>query len=285
MHIENINDNPMLVPLARWRVATPKDKPIVERDVQTVRQQFRKYKALDNNITIAESNKSMLDWLTGAYGKRAHGTTGLKPYEEFINTEKDALQPLAIEPFEASYWKEAKVHPDHYIQVQKKSYSIPHRYVGKTVWVKVTHNLVSVFYEDKLVKEHTIPNGYRQTDLNDFPENMQSAMNKGLPYAVKKNAEAICPEFGELINKILSPHAYINMRKAQGILYIANKYTKDIVASASKAALDNYRYLSPKIFKAIIEKQIAETKQDEQLNISDETSAFIRQMDYFISKN
>ncbi len=28
------------------------------------------------------------------------------------------------------------------------------------------------YSEDKLIKEHTIPNGYRQTDLNDFPENM-----------------------------------------------------------------------------------------------------------------
>ena len=113
---------------------------------------------------------------------------------------------------------------------------------------------------------------------------MQSAMDKGLPYALRKNAEAICPEFGELINKILSPHAYINMRKAQGILYIADKYPKDIVASASRAALDNYRYLSPKIFKAIIQKLI-NNKQDELPSISDETSAFIRQMDYFIYKN
>jgi transposase len=266
------------------RVATPKDKPIVERDVQTVRQQFRKFKAVDNNITIAEANKSMLDWLISQYGQRAHGTTGLKPYEEFINTERPVLQGLPPEPFEAAYWKEATVHPDHYIQVKKKSYSIPHRYVGKKVWVKVTHNLVSVFYEDRLVKEHTIPKGYRQTDLNDFPEDMQSAMNKGLPYAVRKNAEAICPELGDLINKILSPHAFINMRKAQGILSIANKYPKDIIARASQAAFDNYRYLSPKIFKSIIEK-IIEPREDELLNISDETSSFVRTMDYFIYKN
>ena len=113
---------------------------------------------------------------------------------------------------------------------------------------------------------------------------MQSAMNKGLPYALRKNAGAICFELGELINKILSPHAYINMRKAQGILYVANKYPKDIVASASRAALDNYRYLSPKIFKAIIEKLI-EPKEDDKLNISNETSTFVRTMDYFIYKN
>lgn len=266
------------------RVATPKDKPIVERDVQTVRQQFGKFKALNNNITISEANKLMLDWLINTYGQRAHGTTGLKPYEEFISIEKPALQPLALEAFEAAYWKEAAVHPDHYIQVKKKSYSIPHRYVGKKVWVKVGHNLVSVYYEDKLIKEHTIPNGSRQTDLNDFPENMQAALNIGLPYAVRKSAEAVCPEFGELIKKILTPHAYINMRKAQGILYIAKKYPNDMVSAASRTALDNYRHLSPKIFKAIIEK-LMEHKEEQQLNISDETSAYVRTMDYFINDN
>lgn len=85
------------------RVATLKDKPIVERDVQTIREQFRKYKALDKSITIAEANKTILLWLTDTYGKRAHGTTGQKPYEEFMNTERDTLLPLAIEPFQAGY--------------------------------------------------------------------------------------------------------------------------------------------------------------------------------------
>ncbi|MGB8705510.1 MAG: IS21 family transposase [Gillisia sp.] len=266
------------------RVATPKDKPIVERDVQTIREYFRKLKAVNNNITIAEANKAILDWLINNYGQRNHGTTGLKPYEEFIQSEKPDLQPLPIEPFEAAYWKEAVVHPDHFIQVQKKAYSVPHQYVGKKVWVKVTANLVSIFYEEKLVKEHTIPNGYRQTDLTDFPENMQAAMNKGLPYAVRKNAESICPEFGELITKILSPHAFINMRKAQGILSIALKYPADIIAKASRAALNDYRNISPKIFASIIEK-ITESVEDEALNISKETSGFVRPMDYFIYNN
>jgi len=266
------------------RVASPKDKGIVERDVQTIRERFRKFKAVNNTIAIEGANKSILDWLINNYGQNPHGTTGLKPYEEFIQTEKPVLLPLPIEPFEAAYWKEAAVHPDHFIQVQKKAYSVPHQYVGKRVWVKVTHNLVSVFYNDKLVKEHTIPNGYRQTDLNDFPEDMQSAMNKGLPYALRKNAEEICQEFGDLINKILSPHAFINMRKAQGMLSIASKYPPDIIAKASQAALDNYRHLSPKIFNSIIER-IIEPQKDEALNISHETSNFVRTMDYFIYKN
>ncbi len=119
------------------RVATPKDKPIVERDVQTVREQFKKLKALNNNVTLPEANRLILSWLKDTYGQRPHGTTRLKPYEEFIKIEQPLLLPSPGE-FEAAFWKEATVHPDHFIQVQTKRYSLPSRYVGKKVFVKVS---------------------------------------------------------------------------------------------------------------------------------------------------
>ena len=84
------------------RVAAPKDKGIVERDVQTIREQFKKLKAINNNITITEANKAILDWLKNTYSLRLHGTTHQKPFEEFSKIEKSALLPLPNEPFEAS---------------------------------------------------------------------------------------------------------------------------------------------------------------------------------------
>jgi transposase len=267
------------------RVATPKDKPIVERDVQTVREQFKIYKALNNKITLPESNKQILEWLTNIYGRRPHGTTGLKPHEEFILSEQPLLLPLPLEPFEAALWKEATVHPDHFIQVQMKRYSLPSCYVGKKVFVKVTHNHIEVYYNNQLIKMHPIPKGSRQTDLNDFPENMKAMMNTGLPYAVRKNAEEIGPEFGDLITRILAPHAFINMRKAQGLLSIASKYPQDIISLASQAALADYRHLTPKIFTSIIEKIIESNEEEKTITISNETSCFVRDMDYFINVN
>ncbi|MDR3501734.1 MAG: hypothetical protein P4L79_04045, partial [Legionella sp.] len=110
-------------------------------------------------------------------------------------------------------------------------------------------------------------------------------MNTGLPYAVRKNAEEISPEFGDLITRILAPHAFINMRKAQGLLSIASRYPKDIIALASQAALDDYRHLTPKVFTSIIEKIIESNEEETSINISTETSCFVRNMDYFINVN
>jgi hypothetical protein len=266
------------------RVAEPKDKPIVERDVQTVREEFKKRKAIDNRLDIVEANKYILDWSLNKYGQKSHGTTGAKPYEEFILTEKPVLLQLPIEPFKAAFWTEATVHPDHFIQVKSKSYSIPDEYIRKKVMVKVTDKQVYVYFENELIKIHQIPKGRRQTDLNDFPENMQAAMNKDMPYALRKNAEKICPEFGELITRILAPHAFINMRKALGLMNVASKYPTDIIAKASLIALDDYSHMTSKIFTVIIEK-ITEPLEEETIDISNETSCFVRNMDYFINPN
>ena len=264
------------------RVATPKGKPIVERDVQTVREHFRKLKAINNNLTLPEANAAVKDWLINIYGQREHGTTHMQPYREFIIEEQALLLPLPIDPFEPSYWKEAKVHPDHYIQVQKKSYSLPGQYVGKHVFVKVAHNLVSVYYDEKLIKQHTIPKGYRQTDLNDFPENMKALMDSGMPLSLRKKAYMMCEELGMLIDKILSPHAIINTRRAQAIISISSKHPIDAVKKVSGDALINYRTIRPKLFLSLLENQ---KEPEKEIVMSEETSSFIRNMDYFIYDN
>ena len=104
-----------------------------------------------------------------------------------------------------------------------------------------------------------------------------------MPYALRKNAEKICPEFGELTSKILTPHAFINMRKALGLMNVASKYPADIIAGASRVAIDDYRHMSSKIFTSIIEK-ITEPQMEQTLDISNETSRFVRDIEYFINQ-
>jgi transposase len=264
------------------RVATPKDKPIVERDVQTIREEFRKSLARNPSITLYELNKEILSWIINVYGQRLHGTTQLKPYEEFTLVEKPSLRPLPIDTFQPATWKEAKVHPDHYIQVNKKSYSMPHEYVGKRLWVKVTGKMIYAYYNDQMIKQHLIPSGTRQTDLNDFPENMKHAMDSGLPMYLRKKALEISPEFGELINKILSPHAYINMRKAQSIMSIAEKHPKDLITRASTSAMNDFRHINPTLFKSIIEK-LEDKENETTITISEATQGLLRDMEYFMN--
>lgn len=263
------------------RVATPTDKPIVERDVQTVREEFRKELARNPSITITELNQKIKDWIISVYGQRCHGTTKEKPYEVYQSVELPALRALPDEPFETAQWKEAKVHPDHFIQVNSKAYSVPHAYVGKTVWVKVTSKIVYVYFNDELIKQHLVPRGYRQTDLCDFPDNMAVMMDKGMPKYLIAKASAISPEFGKLIERTLLPHAFMNMRRAQNLIGIAERYPAELVEKASFSAMNSYSKINSRLFESIIEKLIDEMDETD-ITISEDTQSMVRDMEYFI---
>jgi len=269
------------------RVASPRDKGKVERDVQTIREQFRKLSALHPRIIIDEANTAIANWLRNDYGARKHGTTHQEPYKLFTEIEQPLLLPLPLEPYEAALWKEATVHPDHYIQVNKKAYSIPHPYVGKKVWVKVTHNLVQVYYNDQLIKQHPVAQGFRQTDFNDFPENVQHAINTGMPAYLCNEAASVGKDFETLVRKILAPHAFLNLRRAQGIVSLASKYPKDCMEQAATLALDLYCSVTPGLFKTLLENLQNHDciEQSAQLSLSMETQSFVRDMTYFIQNN
>jgi transposase len=235
------------------RVRHPKDKGKVERDVQTVRQQFRKLLAINPHLTLAQANQLIQQWAINDYGQRDHGTTHLKPYPTFSDQEQPQLKPLPVQPFDLAQWKQAKVHPDHYIQFNNKAYSVPHRLVGKTVWVRGTHKIVQIYDQQQLIKQHTVPKGFRQTDINDFPPNFQAVLDKGLPRLLQQKASEIGPQFGTLIRTLLQQHAFLNMRRVQGLVNLAEKYPLPLVEQAAELALNQQLSTHHKLFKRLIE--------------------------------
>jgi len=262
------------------RVRHPKDKGKVERDVQTVRQQFRKFLALYPAADIADLNRLVRKWCTQEYGQRDHGTTHLKPYQVFIAKEQPVLKPLPPEPFEIARWKEATVHPDHYIQFDKKAYTVPHAYVGKEVWVKATDKIVQIYYREQLIKQHVITAHYRHTDFNDFPPNVKAVLDD--PLNLELRAEQIGERFAKMIRRVLEPHAYINMRKAQGLLSLAQKHKSSLVEKAADYALEHNISVNPKNFKRLLENLEQENHQNNQPPLSQQSMQFVRPMNYFI---
>ena len=150
-------------------VRHPKDKGKVERDVQTVRQQFHKLLALYPDLDIAQANRLILIWAQQEYGQKEHGTTHLKPYQVFLEREKPALKPLPPEPYPMAQWKQAIVHPDHYIQVNKKAYSVPTAYVGKKLWWNCHKKMDTLLRLSGIIQCHELHRGF-VTEIRMFPD-------------------------------------------------------------------------------------------------------------------
>lgn len=262
----------------------PKDKGKVERAVPTVREQFRKLKALNENLDISCANRQIRTWCLDIDGKRIHGTTGLKPYDLFEEVEKPTLSPLPIEHFEIATWKRARVHVDQYIQFDKAFYSVPNQFVGSDLWVKGTEKLIVIYDDDhQCIKTHLRSKLKRHTDPNDFPKNFQVMMQDHHVRSLVYRSERVGEQFKQLITDILTPHAKLNTRRALAILRLVDKYNQTQLEEAAKVAVIHKLY-SPKQLETLIQKMQTQ-HTEENILISEATQQFIRKADYFITHN
>ena len=231
------------------RQGHPKDKPRVERQVPYVRDSFwcgREF-----------SSKSQMDdgavrWCLSVAGQRVHGTTRQRPLEHFERKEKDRLRPLPQDRWEPASWQTAKVGMDCHASVGGSLYSVPFKYAGRTLEVRVTDKTVQFFLGEELVKTHARTTSRRKTDLDDLPAEKTAFYVKNPEWCLAKAAE-IGPPTLSVVREVLSVNTLYNLRQAQGIVRLAERYGTLRVNAAAERAMDfgDPRYMT---MKNILEK-------------------------------
>ena len=217
------------------KLKAAKHKGKVERIVPVVRGQLvagRDYR------DINEANERALVWCKQEIGMEIHGTTKRRPFEVFQKEEAPRLKPLPAEPYECPLWKRCTVHPDHHIVFDRSYYSLPTRFIGKDVWARGGRNLVRIFLDEQLIKTHSrswIP-GTFVTDLSDYPPGKLAYLMPAPTYC-RTQAASIGPQTETLVQRILGDHAMRNLRKAQAILRLAQKYGNTAMEAAAERSL------------------------------------------------
>ncbi len=204
------------------KVATPEHKGKVERQVPVVRQQLVAGRVYAD---LADLNEKALNWCREQVGRQIHGTTQEAPLLRFARLEQGALLPLPASAFDPPTWAEVKVHPDHHVVFERSYYSLPTRFVGKTVWLRAGRRLVEIYCNDELVKTHprATGRGVWRTDPNDYPEAAKAHLFAH-PAWCRQQASKLGPNAGRMAESILSDHAIRNLRKAQALLRLGEKY-------------------------------------------------------------
>lgn len=146
-----------------------------------------------------------------------------RPYQEFAVVEQEALRPLPQEPFQVTTWTRAKVGRDCHIQVARALYSIPYRYVGKTLEVRLTDHLVECFLDEELVKVHLreAPRG-RSTRLEDYPPEKAQVL-KEKPQWCRERARALGPQVAWVVESLLEQPTQNRLRQARGVLRLTER--------------------------------------------------------------
>lgn len=134
------------------RIKAPKDKPTVEGSVGIIstwilaairNQQFLSLR--DLNVTIKEKLHAFNN---KPFQKKEGSRSSL------FTEEKPFLLPLPERAFELAMWKIATVQYNYHISVDNQNYSVPYEYIKQKVDVRLTKNVVEVFFEGNRICSH-----------------------------------------------------------------------------------------------------------------------------------
>jgi transposase len=204
-----------------------KGKAKVERQVPEIRELFRRLCAIHPTYSLKDLNREAREWCLKEYGLKPHGTTGVPPWEAFKNWEQKELKPLPATRFEVPVWKTAKVHMDQFISLDKNRFSLPIQYRCQTVRCRRSGNLLKIYDQNYLfIRQYYISSYKVHVSEGDFPESFEAMMQGEYPRYLIRQAASFGPGAKALVESILRPHAFLNARRALGILSVIKKYSE-----------------------------------------------------------
>lgn len=181
--------------------------------------------------------KHLQRFLDEEAGTRVHGTTGLRPLEQFRQHERSELRALPAAPFEEILWAEAKVHRDCHLHFDKRLYSVPWRLIGQTVWVRATPKTVAMYAEDERVATHSRhgPNR-RSTQEEHLPEHRREIRHRSRQYWEQK-AAGLGDDVRAYIAEVFdSDDVLYQLRTVQAIVGLLEKYPPHRAHAAARRA-------------------------------------------------
>lgn len=242
------------------RVRKPKDKARVERTIQFVRERW--FKGERHSGNLADLRMHAARWCSEVAGRRLHGTTRRVPLDVFESEEQPKLLPPPTAPFDVPDWVDAKVHPDHHVQVCKALYSVPTRYVGQHVRVRIDRTSVRIYFRHELVKQHgRVASGQRSTDPSDYPEGKSGYATRSLDRLLRR-AHAQSEAIGQFAEELLAgPLPWTRMRQAHQLLRLCERYGVDRVNEVCRRSLEFEVFDVPRLERMLRRAQQLEKKE------------------------
>ena len=155
------------------------------------------------------------------------------------------------------------MHADCHLQVEHARYSVPYRYVGHRLDVRLSRSTVEIYSGAELVATYLRRYQGRSTRKEHYPEPAQAFL-RASQQACLHNAEAIGPATHQLVRELLVDHALHHLRQAQGVLRLVDRFGAERLERACKRALDagDGRY---RTVRGILEHGTDQVQPDDEL--------------------
>ena len=135
------------------RVRRPKDKSSAEASVRFAETWIIAALRDRKFFSLQEVNEAVAEKLEELNSREFQQRTGTRR-SAYLEEEQPYMLPLPATPFESAVWSVAKVPSDYLVSDGRNKYSVPYNLIGEKVDVRVTKNLVEVYYHGSRVASH-----------------------------------------------------------------------------------------------------------------------------------
>jgi transposase len=268
------------------RVRKPKDKPTAEGTVGIISTWITAAIRKQQFFTIHELNVAIKQKLEEFNKKPFQKKEGCRR-SVFESEEQSTLISLPATPYELSTWKIATVQFNYHISVDKMHYSVPYEYIKNKVDVRVTKNIIEVFYKNHRIASHIRLHGY-PGQYHTLPEHMPENHKQYNEWNADRFiswAKDIGPNTEVVIKAILSSKRLEQQtyRSCMALLKSADKYSVIRLEAACAKALTYTPKPNYKSVQTILKTGADKIIEEPYIPSTEESSTygFTRGADYY----
>ncbi len=222
------------------RVRKPKDKPNAEGAVGVISTWILAAIRNQKFFTLAELNAAIREKLEVYNNNPFQKKTGSR-LSCFLEEEKLALQPLPVSTYELAFWKVAVVQFNYHITVEKMHYSVPYEYIKHPVDVRLTRQVIEVFYHNQRICSHHRLHG-QEGQYSTVTEHMPNDHQQYVKWNGERFiawAAKVGPHTAIAVKAILASHKVEQQgyRSCMALLKLADRYSIPRVEAACARAL------------------------------------------------
>ena len=265
------------------RIRAPKDKPTVEGTVGNISTFILAAIRSQRFFSLREMNAVIREKLHAFNHKAFQKKEGSRA--SVFAEERTFLLPLPKNAFELATWKIATVQYNYHVSVDAQFYSVPYEYIKRKVDVRLTRNVVEIFFEGIRVCSHVRLYGrqgqYSTQEAHMPPNHQQYAQWNGDRF--RKWAAKIGENTATIVETILTGYRVEQQgyRACMALLKMADSYTPERLETACGRALSYTPRPSYKAIQAILKS--GQDKISEKSTAPSDPSpfGFTRGADYY----
>ena len=222
------------------RPGKARDKAKVEVAVQVAQRWILARLRNETFFSLAELNDRIRELREDLNSRPMKKLGNVSRRELFERYERDALIPLADQPFEPCVWQPVIPNRDYHAEVDKHWYSVPYHLRHHKMWARSTEKVVEIYHLGQRVASHArsrVPYRHTTDPAHRPPEH--EAWAKADHGALLDWAHGVGPCTTRLMQRILcrSPFPEQSWRSGRGLKRMGEKYGSQRTEVACERAL------------------------------------------------